>query len=73
MFGPLPGIAFEELLILLVLLIVGIAAIVVLKALIHFILPIVAALVVWLVTRSPIDAGLTFVVVAILQLILRRK
>ncbi len=73
MFGPLPGIAFEELVILLVLLIVGIVAILVLRAVIHFILPIVAAFVVWLVTRSPIDAGLTFVVVAILQLILRRK
>lgn len=69
----LPGIGFGELVILLILLIIGVVAILVLSAVIHFILPIVAAVVVWFLTHSLLYAGIAFVVVAIIQLIVRRR
>jgi hypothetical protein len=59
--------------ILLVLLIVGIVFILLLKALIHFVLPIVAAVVVWFLTGNLLYAGVAFLAVAILQLVLRRR
>jgi hypothetical protein len=65
----LPGIGFGELVIFVVLVIIGIIAILILSAVIHFILPIIAAVVVWLFTGSLLYAGVAFVVVAILQLI----
>jgi len=45
----------------------------ILSAVIHFILPIIAAVVVWFMTGSLLYAGVAFVVVAILQLIVRRR
>jgi hypothetical protein len=65
--------SFGEIAIFLVLLIIGIIIILLLKALIHFILPIVAAVVVWFLTHSLIYAGIAFVVIAILQMIIRRR
>ncbi len=44
----------------------------VLATLIHFIIPIIAAVVVWFLTGSLLYAGIAFVVVAIIQLIARR-
>ena len=69
----IPGIGFGELVIFLILLIIGIIAILILSAVIHFILPIIAAIVVWFLTGSLLYAGVAFVVVAILQLIVRRR
>jgi membrane protein YdbS with pleckstrin-like domain len=43
-----------------------------LAAVIHFILPIIAAVVVWFFTGSLLYAGIAFLAVAILQLFLRR-
>ena len=71
--GLLPAIGSGELVIFLVLLIIGIIIILLLKAVIHFILPIVAAVVIWFVTGSLLYAGIAFVGVAILQMILRRR
>jgi len=68
----IPGIGFAELVILLILLIIGIIAILVLSAVIHFILPIVSAVVVWFLTGSILYAAIAFVAVAILQLVARR-
>jgi hypothetical protein len=68
----IPGVGLGELVIFLVLLIIGIIAILVLSAVIHFILPIIVAVVVWFLTGSLIYAGVAFVGVAILQLIVRR-
>jgi hypothetical protein len=68
----LPGIGFGELVVFLILVIIGIIAILVLSAVIHFILPIIAAVVVWLFTGSLLYAGVAFLAVAILQLIARR-
>jgi hypothetical protein len=65
--------SFGEIAIFLVLLIVGIIIILLLKAVIHFILPIIAAVVVWFLTHSLIYAGIAFVVIAILQMIIRRR
>ncbi len=69
----IPGIGSGELVLILILVIIGIIAILILSAVIHFILPIVATVVVWLFTHSLLYAGIAFVVVAILQLILRRR
>jgi len=65
--------SFGEIAIFLVLLIVGIIIILLLKAVIHFILPIIAAVVVWFLTHSLIYAGIAFVVIAILHMIIRRR
>ena len=65
--------SFGEIAIFLVLLIVGVIIILLLKAVIHFILPIIAAVVVWFLTHSLIYAGIAFVVIAILQMIIRRR
>lgn len=69
----LPAFTSSELIIFVVLLIIGIIVILILKAVLSFILPIVAAVVVWFITQSLIYAGIAFVVVAILQMILRRR
>jgi hypothetical protein len=69
----IPGLGFGELVIFLILLIIGIIAILILSAVIHFILPIISAVVVWLLTGSLLYAGVAFVVVALLQLIVRRR
>lgn len=69
---PILPIGYGEIIIFLVLLIIGVIVILLLKAVIHFILPIVAAVVVWYLTHSLIYAGIAFLVVAILQMVLRR-
>jgi hypothetical protein len=60
------------LIIFAILVIVGIVIILILSAVIHFILPIIAAVVVWFLTGSLIYAGLAFLAVAILQLLVTR-
>jgi len=65
--------SFGEIAIFAVLLIIGIIIILLLKAVIHFILPIIAAVVVWFLTHSLIYAGIAFVVIAIIQIIIRRR
>ena len=65
--------SFGEIAIFAVLLIVGIIIILLLKTVIHFILPIIAAVVVWFLTHSLIYAGIAFVVIAIIQMIIRRR
>ena len=71
----LPSFSFAEIVIFLVLLIIGIIIILLLKALIHFILPIIAAVVVYFLIQphSLLYAGIAFVVVAILQMIFKRR
>lgn len=69
----LSSIGFGEIAILLILLIIGIVIILILKAVIYFLLPIIAAVVVWFLTASLLYAGIAFVLVAIIQLALRRK
>lgn len=69
----LPSIGLGEIIIFAILLFIGLVVILLLRALIHFIVPIVAAIVVWFLTQSLIYAGASFVIVAILQLALRRK
>jgi hypothetical protein len=44
----------------------------VLAAVVHFILPIIAAVVVWFLTGNLLYAGIAFLAVAILQLFARR-
>jgi hypothetical protein len=67
-----PSFTSGELIIFAILVIIGIVIILVLAAVIHFILPIIAAIVVWLFTGSLLYAGIAFLAVAILQLLIRR-
>jgi len=67
----IPAFSSAELIIFGVLVIVGIIIIMVLAAVIHFILPIIAAVIVWLFTGNLIYAGIAFLAVAILQLLAR--
>lgn len=69
----IPGIGTGELIIVVVLVIIGLIAILLLSAVIHFIIPIIAAVVVYLIWHSLLYAGIAFLVVAVLQLILRRR
>lgn len=71
-FSILNSIGFNEIIIFLILLVVGVIIISILKTLLHFLVPIVAAIIVWFITSNLIYAGIAFVVVAILQLIFRR-
>ena len=68
----IPTFSSVELIIFAVLVIIGIIIILVLAAVIHFILPIIAAVVVWFFTGSLLYAGIAFLAVAILQLLVRR-
>jgi len=69
----IPGLGFGEAVIFLILAIIGIIFILLLSAVIHFIVPIIAAVVIWFLTRSLLYAGIAFVVVAIIQWIVRRR
>ena len=68
----IPSFTSGELIIFAILVIIGIVIILVLSAVIHFILPIIAAIVVWLFTGSLIYAGIAFLAIAILQLLVRK-
>jgi hypothetical protein len=68
----IPSFISPELIIFAILVIIGIVIIMVLAAVIHFILPIIAAVVVYLFTGSLLYAGIAFLAVAILQLLVRR-
>ena len=68
----IPSFTSGELIIFAVLVIIGVILIMVLAAVIHFVLPIIAAVVVWLFTGSLLYAGIAFLAVAILQLLARR-
>ncbi len=64
---------FPELMVFLALVIVGLIAIVLVKAVIQLIVPIVASAVVWFMTSNLTYAGVAFLAVAILQLVLKKK
>lgn len=64
---------FSELTIFMALIIVGLIIILLLKAVVQLIIPIVGAAVVWFLTHSLIYAGIAFLAFAVLQLILKKK
>lgn len=68
----IPGLGFGELIVFLILLLIGVVIIMILATALHFILPIIAAVVVWFLTSSLLDAGIAFLAVAIIPLIARR-
>jgi hypothetical protein len=63
----------NELTLFLILIIVIMIILFLLRAVLGLIVPIVAAVVIWFLTHNLIYAGVTFVMVAILQLILGRR
>ncbi len=63
-----------ELILFLVLILVGLVILViVLRAFVHFLMPIVAAAAIWLYTRNLVITGVAFVLVALIQLAIRRR
>ena len=69
----IPSIGMGELIIFLILVFVGIVILMILSAVIHFILPIIAAVVVWFLTGSLVYAGVAFLAITIIQLLARRS
>jgi len=69
----LPVPSFSELIIFLALIIVGLIAIILVKTIIQLIIPIIAAAVVWFMTNNLTYAGIAFLAVAVLQLVLKKK
>jgi len=64
---------FSELTIFMALVIVGLIIILLLKAVVQLVIPIVAAAVVWFLTHSLTYAGIAFLAFAVLQLIVKRR
>ncbi len=63
-----------ELILFLVLILAGLVILViVLRAFVRFLIPIVAAAVIWLYTRDLVITGVAFVIVALIQLAIRRR
>ena len=63
-----------ELILFLVLIFAGLVILViVLRAFVRFLIPIVAAAVIWLYTRDLVITGVAFVIVALIQLAIRRR
>lgn len=54
------------------LVLLGVAILMLIKAVVHFLVPLVGAIVVWLYTGSLVSAGIAFVVIAFLELVLRK-
>ncbi|MEM4246460.1 MAG: hypothetical protein QW390_04100, partial [Candidatus Bathyarchaeia archaeon] len=73
LFETLQGVGFSELILFLVLVIIGIMIILVLKAILALLLPIVASIVIWLLTRNLVYAGIAFIIFAVLQMALKRR
>ncbi len=65
--------SYGELLLFLILLILGIIIILLLKAVLSFLLPIVAAVVAWFLTHNLLYAGIAFILFALIQLVLKKK
>jgi len=68
---PIPSPS--EFIIFLALVIAGLIAIILVRTIAQLIIPIVAAAVVWFTTNNLTYAGIAFLAVAILQLILKKK
>ncbi len=64
---------FSEFTIFMALIILGLIIILLLKAVVQLIIPMVAAAVVWFLTHNLIYAGIAFLAFAVLQLIIKRK
>jgi len=73
MLASLTSLLTFDMMIFIALLIVGMIVILLLKALIHFIVPLVAAVVTYFLTSNLTYAGLAFAAIAVLELILKRK
>jgi len=61
-----------DLIIFIVLIFIGIIVLMIIKALIHFVLPLIGAVVVWLYTGSLTFAGVAFLVIAFLELVFKK-
>jgi len=62
----------SDLIIFIGLIFIGIVVLMFIRAVIHFLLPLAGAIVVWLYTGSLTSAGIAFVVIAFLELVLRK-
>jgi len=66
------SILSSELIIFIGLIFVGIVVLMLIRAMIHFVIPLIGAVVVWLYTGSLTYAGVAFVVIALLELVFKK-
>ena len=66
------GFGGAELVVFLALVIIGAIIIMLLATVIHFIIPIIGAVIIWFLTGSLIYAGIAFLIIAIIQLLAKR-
>lgn len=66
------SILSSELIIFIGLIFVGIVVLMLIRAIIHFVIPLIGAVVVWLYTGSLTYAGMAFVVIALLELVFKK-
>jgi len=61
-----------DLIIFIGLIFVGVILLMLIKAIIHFVIPLIGAIVVWYYTGSLTSAGIAFVIIALLELVFRK-
>jgi len=66
------GISSSDLIIFIGLVFVGIVLLMLIRAIIHFVIPLIGAIVVWLYTGILTYAGMAFVVMALLELVFKK-
>jgi len=66
------GVPSSDLIIFIGLVFVGIVLLMLIRAIIHFVIPLIGAVVVWLYTGSLTYAGMAFVVIALLELVFKK-
>jgi len=66
------SIPSSDLIIFIGLIFVGVILLMLIKAIIHFVIPLIGAIVVWYYTGSLTSAGIAFVIIALLELVFRR-
>lgn len=66
------GILGSDVIVFIVLVLVGIAILMLIRAIIHYVIPLIGAIIVWLYTGSLTYAGIAFVVIALLELMFKK-
>jgi len=66
------SIPSSDLIIFIGLILVGVILLMLIKAIIHFVIPLIGAIVVWYYTGSLTSAGIAFVIIALLELVFRK-
>lgn len=66
------GISGGDLIVFIGLVLIGIIVLMLIRAVIHFVIPLAGGIVVWFYTGSLTSAGIAFVVIALLELVFKK-